>query len=155
MNRDDKERFSLKNPQIPCESQPPYSPRQIVLSAHHYAKAPSPKACGTGAEPGFYLYERWSVEIQARQPQLQGFPDKVNGSLLKDWPMSKELGKLLDPNELGLVLEPEERKEKEKTCSLIRGVVASVNELICNNFRLTPSGDSTMRDSPLSRQFFR
>ncbi|HUS88995.1 MAG TPA: hypothetical protein VMW91_06440, partial [Desulfosporosinus sp.] len=67
-----------------------------------------------------------------RQPQLEGFPDKVDWSLLKNWPMSKELGKLLDL---------EENKEKEKICNHIRGVVASINELICNNFRLTPSGN--------------
>ncbi|HUU39923.1 MAG TPA: hypothetical protein VMW42_03180, partial [Desulfatiglandales bacterium] len=73
-----------------------------------------------------------------RQPQLEGFPDKVDWSLLKNWPMSKELGKLLDL---------EENKEKEKICNHIRGVVASINELICNNFRLTPSGNKNYDDS--------
>jgi hypothetical protein len=88
-----------------------------------------------------------------RKPELSGFPDNVDWDKTENWPMKKELRRLLniEKNDISPNLTEQEKKEhekkekeKEKVSSHIRGVVASINEMILNKFILTPSGKSSV-----------
>ncbi len=81
---------------------------------------------------------KWVYKKGKKTPSINGFPENVNWDELEDWPMHEELNEQLIPKES----DKNVQREKERTASHVRGVVASINELISGDFELTTSGDS-------------